>query len=212
MAKKDTTGQLGAVYAARAPDEVARAYDGWAASYDADMARAGYRHPAIGLALLTRHLPRGAAPILDAGAGTGLVGEWLGLMGYPQVEALDISEGMLAVARSKNIYSALHQATLGSPLPFADNHFAGVISTGVFTSCHVGAEGLDELIRATRVGGIIVLTVKDTVWENGFEARIKELSAAGAITIVEETEPYVSMPGEAGTTPSRALVFKVRAR
>ncbi len=209
MAAKDTAGQLGAVYAATKPDEVARAYDGWAATYDADMARAGYRHPAIGLALLARHLTPGAAPILDAGAGTGLVGEWLGLIGYPEVEALDISEVMLAVARSKNIYSALHQATLGSPLPFADNHFAGVISTGVFTSGHVGAEGLDELIRATRPGGIIVLTVKDTVWSDGFGTRIKQLAATGTITILEETEPYVSMPGEAGTTPSRALVFKI---
>lgn len=209
MAAKDTTGQLGAVYAATKPDEVARAYDEWAATYDADMAMAGYRHPAIGLALLARHLPRGAAPILDAGAGTGLVGEWLGLIGYTEVEALDISEGMLAVAQSKNIYSALHQAALGAPLPFADNYFAAVISTGVFTSGHVGAEGLDELIRATRSGGVIVLTVKDTVWANGFEARIEELAAGQIITIVEETEPYVSMPGEAGTTPSRALVFKV---
>ncbi len=209
MAGKDTTGKLGAVYAANAPDEVARAYDDWAATYDADMAKAGYRHPAIGLALLARHLAPGAAPILDAGAGTGLVGEWLDLIGYTEVEALDISEGMLAVARSKNIYSALHQAALGSRLPFADNHFAAVISTGVFTSGHVGAEGLDELIRATRPGGIIVLTVKDTVWSDGFETRIKQLAATGTITILEETEPYVSMPGEAGTTPSRALVFKI---
>jgi predicted TPR repeat methyltransferase len=209
MTGKDKTSQLNAVYAANAPEEVARAYDAWAATYDADMAKAGYRHPAIGLALLARHLPRGSAPVLDAGAGTGLVGEWLGLIGYPQVEALDLSEGMLAVARSKNIYSALHQAALGSPLPFPDNHFAAVISTGVFTTGHVGAEGLDELIRATHPGGVIVLTVKDAVWEAGFAARIAELAANGAISILEETEPYVSMPGEAGTTPSRALVFRV---
>ena len=56
------------------------------------MAVAGYRHPSICLALLARHLPRGSAPLLDAGAGTGLIGEWLGIMGYPHVEALDISE------------------------------------------------------------------------------------------------------------------------
>lgn len=209
MTGKDKTSQLNAVYAANAPDEVARAYDAWAATYDADMAKAGYRHPAIGLALLARYLPSGSAPVLDAGAGTGLVGEWLGLIGYRQVEALDLSEGMLAVARSKNIYSALHQAALGSPLPFADNHFAAVISTGVFTTGHVGAEGLDELIRATRSGGVIVLTVKDVVWAAGFAARIAELAANGSIGLLEETEPYVSMPGEAGITPSRALVFRV---
>jgi predicted TPR repeat methyltransferase len=206
---KDKTNQLNVVYAAKAPDEVARAYDDWAATYDADMAEAGYRHPAVGLALFARHVPRGAAPMLDAGAGTGLVGEWLGLIGYPQVEALDLSAGMLAVARSKNIYAALHQAALGTALPFLDNHFAAVISTGVFTTGHVGAEGLDELIRITCPGGVIVLTVKDTVWQAGFAARIAELAGTEAISLLEETEPYVSMPGEAGTTPSRALVFRV---
>ena len=69
-------------------------------------------------ALLARHLPRGAAPLLDAGAGTGLIGEWLGIMGYPDVEALDISEGMLAVARAKGVYRALHVGVLGGALPF----------------------------------------------------------------------------------------------
>ena len=106
-------GHLGAVYDAKEPEEVAGFYNLWAESYDADMAAAGYRHPAICMALLTRYLPRGAEPLLDAGAGTGLVGEWLGIMGYPRVEALDLSEGMLAVARKKNIYSELHQMALG---------------------------------------------------------------------------------------------------
>lgn len=209
MTGRDKTSQLNAVYAAKAPDEVARAYDAWAQTYDADMARAGYRHPAIGLALFARHVPRGAAPVLDAGAGTGLVGEWLGLIGYPHVEALDLSTGMLAVARSKNIYAALHQAALGTALPFEDNQFAAIISTGVFTTGHVGAEGLDELIRIVRADGIIVLTVKDTVWESGFASRISQLNDTGSISMVEETEPYVSMPGETGTTPSRALVLRV---
>ena len=127
-------GALGAVYEARGTDEVAALYDGWAQTYDHEMALAGYRHPSICLALLSRHLPRGASPLLDAGAGTGLVGEWLGIMGYPHVEALDISEGMLAKAAEKGAYTAFHRLALGGPLPFVDGHFAGVISAGVFTS------------------------------------------------------------------------------
>ncbi len=45
-----------------------------------------------------------------------LLGEWLGILGYPEVEALDISEGMLAKAEAKRIYSRLHCLALGTTL------------------------------------------------------------------------------------------------
>lgn len=202
-------GALGAVYEAKGADEVAAVYDRWSETYDHEMAIAGYRHPSICLALLSRYLPRGASPLLDAGAGTGLIGEWLGIMGYPHVEALDISEGMLARAAGKGAYKALHRLALGGPLPFANASFAGIVSAGVFTSGHVGPEGLDELIRICRPGGVIVLTVKNTLWDQAFAARVAELQTWGAVARAEETEPYVSMPGEAGTVPSRGLVLRV---
>ena len=200
---------LDAVYGATTPDEIVSQYDRWAQSYDADMAAVGYRHPAICLALAARHLPRGASPLLDAGAGTGLIGEWLKLLGYPIIEGLDISEGMLAVAARKGIYAKLHKLALGAPLPFANGSFAGIVSVGVFTSGHVGVEGLDELIRICRPGGAIVMTVKTTLFVASFETRLRELEIAGRVTRLETTEPYVSMPGETGTVPSCALVMRV---
>lgn len=203
------TDPLKAVYAAEAPATVAAAYDAWAEQYDADMAKVGYRHPAIATALLARHLPKDAGPLLDAGAGTGLIGEWLDILGYSIADALDISEGMLAVAARKKVYRRHIQAALGTPLPFETDTYAAVISTGVFTSGHVGAEGLDELVRITRPGGVIVLTVKMAVWDAGFAARLHELEAARSIAMVDGTEPYVSMPGEPNTSPSRAIVFRV---
>ena len=209
MAGNGHEGALGAAYGAKSPKEIASLYDGWAQTYDAEMAKAGYRHPSICLALFARHMPRGAAPVLDAGAGTGLVGEWLGIIGYSEVEALDISPGMLAVAGSKNIYTQLHEGALGQPLPFGDGQFAGIISAGVFTTGHVGQEGLDELVRVCRPGGAIVLTVKTTLWQQEFSGKITALEEAGLISVVEQTEPYVSMPGEEGTVPSIAIVLRV---
>lgn len=198
---------LDAVYAARSPDEIAGTYDDWAETYDSEMAGLGYRHPAICLALLARHLPRGAVPILDAGAGTGLIGEWLKILGYASAEALDISEGMLRVAERKGVYDRLHRAALGGPLPFVDGEFAAVVCAGVFTVGHVGAEGLDELVRIVRPGGVLVLTVKDRTWEDGFAARIAELAASGVVHLLEETPSYVSMPGRPDTVPSRGVVL-----
>lgn len=200
-------GFLGDVYGAKDAASVAALYDRWAATYDAEMAKAGYRHPSIALALLTRHLPKGAAPLLDAGAGTGLIGQWLQIMGYPQVEALDISEGMLAVARSKDCYTAFHVRALGDELPFPAEYFAGIVAAGVFTTGHVGPQGLDELVRICRSGGVIVLTVKGTLWDDGFA---RHIAADTRVTVAELTEPYVSMPGEAATTPSRGVVLKVK--
>lgn len=198
-------GALGAVYGAKGSDEIAAIYDGWAETYEADMARAGYRHPSVACALLARYLPRGAAPLLDAGAGTGLIGEWLGILGYPQVEGLDLSEGMLSVAARKGVYAHLHRLALGRPLPFADGAYAGVISAGVFTTGHVGAEGLPELVRITRPGGVLVLTVKMPVWDDGFAAAI---AADTRLDIAEQTAPYVSMPGEAATVPGLAVALR----
>ncbi len=212
MSSAHHDGLLGDVYGARNADEVAELYDRWAETYEAEMSVAGYRHPTICLALLCRHLPRGAAPLLDAGAGTGLIGEWLGIAGYGHVEALDISEGMLAVAARKGTYRALHRAALGTPLAFADGHFAGIVAAGVFTTGHVGPEGLDELVRITRPGGVIVLTVKGSLWDGGFRQRIEALADAGLLSVAELTEPYVSMPGEKGTTPSRCVVLARSAR
>ncbi|NEX46341.1 class I SAM-dependent DNA methyltransferase [Pseudotabrizicola algicola] len=200
-------GHLGKVYEAQAPEQVAAAYDAWAASYDAEMAAAGYRHPSIGCALLARHAPRGTGPVLDAGCGTGLLGDWLGILGFAPVEGLDLSAGMLAVARAKGRYARLHQLALGGPLPFADGAFAAVISTGVFTTGHVGAEALPELVRITQGGGPLVLTVKMTLWDGGFA---EALHGMAGVEVMETTAPYVSMPGEPGTIPSLAVVLRRR--
>ncbi len=200
-------GNLGAVYAAKGAGEVAALYDDWAATYDAEMAKAGYRHPSVGLALLARHAPRGTGPVLDAGCGTGLLGDWLGILGFAPVEGLDLSAGMLEVARGKGSYAALHQLALGGALPFADGTFAAVISTGVFTTGHVGAEALPELARVTRVGGPLVLTVKTVLWTGGFA---EALASMPELELVEETAPYVSMPGEEGTVPSLAIALRRR--
>jgi ubiquinone/menaquinone biosynthesis C-methylase UbiE len=202
-------GFLGAVYDAKGTADVAALYDRWAETYDAEMEEAGYQHPQACVALFARHVMRGSAPILDAGAGTGLMGQWLQTLGYPEVEALDISEGMLEIARKKNLYSAYHRLALGGPLPFGDGAYAGVISSGVFTSGHVGPEGLDELLRICCPGGAVVMTVKCRLWEDGFSARVDEFVRRGVIEIAEVTEPYISMPGEAATTPSLGVALRV---
>ena len=199
--------KLDAVYAATTGAEIARTYDAWAATYDAEMATLGYRHPTICLALLARHLPPGG-PVLDAGAGTGLIGEWLRLAGYAPVEGVDLSPGMLAVAAAKGAYDRLEQGDLTGRLPFEDARFAGCVCSGVFTTGHVGPEGLDELLRVVRPGGVLVFSVKDRTWHDGFAARVAALEGQGRVASLDATPSYSSMPGRPDNAPSRTLVLR----
>ena len=64
---------------------------------------------------------------------------------------------------------------------------------------------MPELLRITAVGGPVVLTVKTTLWEAGFGAALEAMTG---VAVVERTAPYVSMPGEAGTVPSLAVVLR----
>ena len=60
--------------------------------------------------------------------------------------------------------------------------------------------------QGTPKGGVIVLTVKGALWEAGFEAALR----AQPVDLLEVTAPYLSMPGDPATTPSRAVAVRVR--
>lgn len=141
------------VYAAKTEEETAAAYAGWAATYEADLYEAGYRGPPLAAALLSRYAPEGDDPILDAAAGTGMVGDLIALLGFENVTGIDLSADMLKVAEGKGVYSELRTMRLGEALDFADDHFAATLIVGALTPGHAPPESLYELVRVTRPGG-----------------------------------------------------------
>lgn len=198
---------LDAVYASDGAEATTRLYDRWADDYDDDMARLGYRHPAVAVALLARHLPATQDPVLDAGSGTGQVGELLSLLGYGHLEALDLSEQMLARAAERGVYRELHCASLDDRLPFADDHFAAAVAVGVFTTGHVSLTRVTELVRVVRPGGVVVFTVKDEMADALGAQVYDELLRSGQVRSVERTSSYLSMPGHATSTLSHACAL-----
>ena len=70
-----------------------------------------YLAPERAAHVFASHVPRHAR-VLDAGAGTGLVGEALSELGYNQLFAMDLSQGMLEEARKKDIYLELRQVVV----------------------------------------------------------------------------------------------------
>ena len=64
-----------------------------------------YRGPLICSSIFNVYLTDRNAKILDIGAGTGFVAEYLTKFGYTNIDALEPSEGMVAIAKAKNLYN-----------------------------------------------------------------------------------------------------------
>lgn len=165
---------LDKVYTAENHEELMAAYKDWAGAYEADTVdRFGYVAHIATAEALDSVLESKDACILDAGCGTGLVGEELVRKGYANLDALDYSKEMLKEARRKKIYQQHMQADLSHPLDIADNRYDAVVCTGTFTYGHVKAHAFDELIRVTRPGGIICFTIRQGAYEDyGYRQRM----------------------------------------
>ena len=183
------------VYESTNNKELEERYDQWAANYDKDLAEEfAWNSPQNSVAVFAKHVNQ-SAKILDAGAGTGLVGECLAQAGYKNLVAMDLSLGMLAEAKGKNVYMGFHQMALGGVLDFPTDEFDAVISVGVFTQGHAPASSFDELVRITKPGGIIVFSLRvDTYETDGFKERQSGLESSGKWELAEVTEKFQPMP------------------
>ena len=191
----EKTERLRWITSSRNRQELSERYNQWAKNYEADLERDyEYIGPQRAADFLARYVPKDAR-ILDAGAGTGLVGEVLAKLGYRDLVAMDLSEGMLEEARKKNVYREFHQMVMGESLGFADNSFDAVVSVGVLTVAHAPASSLDELVRITKPGGYIVFTLRPDAYEtHGFKGKQENLEAEGKWKLAEVSEKFQALP------------------
>ena len=183
-------------------------YDGWAATYESDMVGFGYMTPSVVTGTLARFLPPDAGAVLDAGAGTGLVGEILSALGYGDLTAMDMSGGMLARAAQRGVYRELRQGVLGEALDFPTAQFAGCVVCGVFNVGHAPASALGELVRVVRPGGVLSFSIGEAAWHEGsYAAKLADLEAAGRWRKLAQTRPFRSMPLSAAEAMLTSNVF-----
>ncbi|MBK0401070.1 class I SAM-dependent methyltransferase [Limibaculum sp. M0105] len=182
--KKDAGGSLEAAYALKTPQDSVRLYGEWARDYDRDFAEShGYIYPAEVAALFRARMTDRNVPVLDIGAGTGLVAA--ALPGIP-IDGVDISAEMLEVAGAKGLYRKRIVADLTRPLPMPDRDYGGFISTGTFTHGHVGPGCLPELMRVAAPGALFALGIKEEAFdEAGFGSAFATLVAKEVITPVD---------------------------
>ena len=176
---KETPQLWLATYEAETSEDLAEAYRKWAGLYDRDTIGAmGYVGPKAAASMLDTYLDSKNSRVLDAGCGTGLVGEVLCKMGYENIDAMDFSSDMLDEAAKKNVYSRLLQADMNQRLEIEDDAYDATICVGTFTYAHVGPHAFDELVRVTRPGGHICFTIRDGAYQKyGYRDKMLEMEA-----------------------------------
>lgn len=171
---------LDGAYDLKTVDDSVRLYADWATTYDETFAEShGYIVPRQLADIFMAEAGEANGPVLDIGAGTGLVGaEMTG-----EVDGIDISVEMLEVAGAKGLYRNRIVADLTKPLEIADGTYGGFVSAGTFTHGHVGPVCLPELLRIARRGAVFCLSINAGVYDAaGFGSAFAGLVADGAIS------------------------------
>lgn len=188
MAELGLKGALGLT----GPEACLAYYRDWAANYDSGFAEGmDYQLPAHVAAAFMATGAKG--PVLDIGAGTGLLAEALRGMGLAgEVDAVDFSAEMLARAGGKGLYRHLVQADITRPIALP-RQYRGIVSSGTFTAGHVGPEAIPNLLALALPGAQLALSINRRVWTAaGFDRALDDLSNAGLIAGLQliEVEVY----------------------
>jgi predicted TPR repeat methyltransferase len=188
------TYDLGAAYAAKDSTEIAAVYDEGAEEYERRILSWGYSTPAVMAWFLGRFVAPGDGPILDAGAGTGLMGVLLSTLGHGDVVGVDLSERMLSQAGEKGVYRALHRMDLAEPLDLPNDEFAATVASGVFAAGHAPPAALLELARVTRPGGHVIFSVRTDVYADGtFRQQQEQLERERRWELRQASEPFAHL-------------------
>ena len=173
---------MNAALAMTGPDATLRLYRDWAATYDGGFATdMQYNLPAhVAAAFMAA---KGQGPVLDVGAGTGLLAASLRQMGFQdQIDALDFSQDMLDVAAQKGLYTGLFRADVTQPLALP-RKYHGITSSGTFTAGHVGPTAFPHMLAIAHPGALFALSINQRVWTGqGFDTALADLTATNRIS------------------------------
>ncbi|MEO0369275.1 MAG: class I SAM-dependent methyltransferase [Pseudomonadota bacterium] len=183
------------------PEKIQEYYKDWSQTYDQDVENETYLAPGTAVALLMQSLNHDELDpmqVLDAGCGTGLVGELLKEVGFSSIKGFDLSADMVAKAQDKNVYDQLWDG-IDLNRSLADqigaDEFDVVTCVGVLTLGHVPPSGFDRLLDVTKLNGLVVINARDAyVEEHEFEAHCDQLESSGRVRFLQRK--YLQSTGD----------------
>ena len=167
--------KLKAAYALSSVADNRKLYSQWAKDYDRSFVEAmDYLLPAKVVQQFVRH--GGCGPVLDVGAGTGILGCLLRKNHIAPIDGIDLSQEMLNVAAQKRVYRNLEVVDITETIESKNLSYEGVLSSGTFTHGHVGPSALDNILPIANQGALFVLSINKQHWfKKGFEDKFKSL-------------------------------------
>ncbi|KAL9967994.1 hypothetical protein ACROYT_G026318 [Oculina patagonica] len=197
---KHLSGKLSDLTEHSTEDDVRRVYDDWAGRYDKDLSTAGcvFYKPTSNFfdnvvdEVFQGKITKQEIRIMDAGAGTGLVGVELHKLGYDNIDALDISQGMLNEAKKKNVYQKFICAPLSDQRTpgIEAGEYDALVCVGTLVFAHVKPAAFDEIVRMVKNGGLVCFTLRADGY-NDYNGKMVELESQGKWKLVrEETLPF----------------------
>ncbi|SHJ86823.1 Methyltransferase domain-containing protein [Tangfeifania diversioriginum] len=103
---------------------------------------------------------------LELGCGTGHWTKFFSESKF-QITAVDNSEAMLKIARSKSLKNVEFLNADATRLPFSDNHFSGIVSITMLEFVDDLKGALNEIDRVLKPGGTLVLGCLNALSEPG---------------------------------------------
>jgi predicted TPR repeat methyltransferase len=143
---------------------VEKTFDSFASSFESKLEQLSYRAPALVAAMLEDSglQPSKRHDVLDAGCGTGLCGVLVARYARRLV-GVDLSAGMLAHAKEKNVYDALIKADLTEYMRDNSEAFDLIVSADTLVYFGDLKNVLAATARALRPNGLFVFTLERAV-------------------------------------------------
>ena len=142
-------------------------YRDWSASYDAEITENGYQTPRRCAQALARHCDDKAASILDIGCGTGLSGLAFRAEGFTNLFGNDLSQEMIDIASTRDIYQEIALVDLNNTLDFDKGRFDVIAAVGVISVGHAPPATIAQMFDKLAVNGLFVFSINDPSIKEG---------------------------------------------